>query len=216
MIRSWSSRALLLGLGTTIVLGSACCAHHHFDEKGGGLPPRLSAVDERKVFIEPVEGSGALPAEVEQALRAAADKLFGDTFAQLSADTERRGGARCFQGGCIYEVIYRDRCTQLNATETLIQHSGAALRRWPGSIYQSPAIRQPDGRLAVTWALRITDPGAKLAALKALLNPPPKAPPVFAPPTQCSSRSTSQSGAPSPSQPAPTGKPATPPAPEVK
>jgi hypothetical protein len=224
MIRSGSSRALRalwLGLGSTLVLASACCGHHHFDQKGGGLPPRLSAVDERKVFIDRVEGSGALPGDVEQPLHAAADKLFNDTFAHLNADTERKSATRCFAGGCVVEVVYHDRCVQLNATQTLIRHAGAPLRRWPGSIYQSPGIPQPDGRLAVTWALRITNPAAKREQLKALLYPPAKAPPVFAPQTQCSSRSTDNGPAPAPSSPQPpaappAAQPGSPRPPEVK
>jgi hypothetical protein len=172
------------------------------------MPKPKSPQEETQTVLQAVQTSGEVAPEVKDIVNQAADAAFVQTFGPSTPQAERSMSPSCFRIGCLVHVVYRDQCTSHAADEVLLERPSARLRKWPGGIYKTPAVRLADGRLDVTWALLLSAPEKQRQGLEALLKPPAPEPAILQREV-CTSSANIQTGSQSPAAGNPSAAPAT-------
>ena len=182
--RSWSAgrRLMVLGVSLAPVFFAACATTGGETEQNSQLqlPPRPTPEQETQTVLDGVRKAGEAPADLKPILEKAAEEAFTQTFGP-SNDTVMTERSGCSIGGCLFQVTYRDRCAQIAFKRQFIDNGMARLRDWPGTIYRTPPITLPDGRIQMTWALLLPDAQASRQRLELLLKPPMKRPDALKP-----------------------------------
>jgi len=169
----------LLGLSIT----AGACIPEETEMKPPERPaPPPTAQQETANVIALVRGSPHAPDAVGPKLKAAAEAVFERSFGLASTDQGAavRPMAECFANGCLFNVIYPDRCSQLRADVVFSTHRSPIVSQWPGSVTRTPPIGGAGNTVSVTWALFITPD--RYADLDRIIQgpPPPPPPPVQA------------------------------------
>ena len=166
--RSWSS-CLLLMVGVSL---ASCVTTGGEADLAKPIPPRPTPAQETQSVIGAVNKSGEVAPDIQPVLQKAAASAFAETFGAPGGDLVQVEDKGCFASGCLFQVTYRDRCVEQVFKRRLTETADARLRSWPGTIYQTPPVAQPDGRIQATWTLLISDSQDRRARLAALLKPP--------------------------------------------
>src|SRR5581483_9481481 len=157
--RQWFSFGLPLTLlGLSIAAGA--CIPVDAELRPPEKPPRPpTAQEETANVIGLVKSSQRLPEPVGAKLKAAAEAVFQRSFGLARTDPGAPGSpmADCFANGCLFDVVYADRCTQLRADAIFSSRQSPIISQWPGAVTRTPPIKQPNSNaVSVTWALFIT------------------------------------------------------------
>lgn len=139
-------------------------------------PP--SAQEETANVIGLVRGSQHAPDAVGGKLKAAAEAVFERSFGVAMTDQGAavRPMAECFANGCLFNVVYPNRCEQLRADAVFSARRSPIISQWPGSVTRTPPIKQGNGdAVSVTWALFISPD--KYPELDRIIQGPPQPPP---------------------------------------
>jgi hypothetical protein len=121
-------------------------------------PPRLNAQQETKRVTDIIEGSKPAPADVTAKLKDKSDNVLKRSFAGLFSEKLIVGTPTldCFTEGCLYRVVFTDRCAQLRADALFFSERTLPLLEWPGSVGRTPPITGANGQVSVTWTLYLT------------------------------------------------------------
>lgn len=141
--------------------------------------PPPTAQQETANVIALVKGSQHAPDAVGAKLKAAAEAVFQRSFGLASTDQGAavRPMAECFANGCLFNVVYDDRCAQLRADAVFASRRSPINSQWPGSVTRTPPIKQgTSDAVSVTWALFIS-PDQYPALDRIIQGPPPPPPP---------------------------------------
>jgi hypothetical protein len=121
-------------------------------------PLRPSAEQETKRVTDIIESSKAAPAEIAPTLQRASTSVLARSFGALVEEKLVVGMPEltCFAEGCLYRVVYVNRCAQLRADAVFTSDRSLALLEWPGSVGRTPPITGANGQVSVTWTLYLT------------------------------------------------------------
>jgi hypothetical protein len=152
--------AVFAAFAAFLVLGAACASKQEPRELEPVLPVRPTAEQETKSVTDVIEASQQAPDAVTAAkIKTAADSVFNRTFGALIAAKLIVGTPRetCFAAGCLFRVVFADRCAQLRGDVLYTSDRNVALLEWPGTIARTPPITVPgSAQVNVTWALYLT------------------------------------------------------------
>jgi hypothetical protein len=147
-------------------------------------PVRPTAQQETANVIALVRGSQHPPDGVGAKLKSAAETVFARSFGAPITDRGTTAGgpmAECFANGCLFNVVYADRCAQLRADMVFSSRRSPIISQWPGTVTRTPPIKGDGNTVSVTWALFITpDRYPELDKILQGGGPPPPPPPVAA------------------------------------
>ncbi|HET6150344.1 MAG TPA: hypothetical protein VFH68_22585 [Polyangia bacterium] len=173
---TWSHSWPLGPLLVFAICVSACATTGEGEMKPPDLPPpppRPTPDQETQTVIGSVQKSGEVAPDIQPILFKAAEAAFGQTFDNPDPSVVQIDRGGCFGSGCLFFVTYHDRCAADAFKQRLTDVAAARLRDWPGTIYQTPPMKMPDGRIRVTWALLLAETPNRRARLEALLQPAP-------------------------------------------
>lgn len=178
------SRQLLSFLLPLTLVGLSMAAGACIPEETEMKPPERPALaptaqQETANVIGLVKGSPHAPDAIGAKLKAAAEAVFERSFGLANTDqgAAARPMAECFANGCLFNVVYPDRCSQLRADMIFSTHRSPIVSQWPGSVTRTPPIKlENSSAVSVTWALFIT-PDRYPELDKIIQGPPPPPPP---------------------------------------
>jgi hypothetical protein len=173
---------------TRVKVESPCC-----QEQSIPRPPAPTAEQEKRSLEQRVESSGAPAPQDLATLQKAADLVFQRTFAPfLNGPISRaKPAADCFKAGCLVQVVYADRCSQLTSDQAISGNHSAAILRWPGTFFRTAVVPLGDGRLGATWGFLL--PQASVTdRLQQILKEPDTAPSIPSPVPGCPAQTKAQ------------------------
>ena len=178
LARQCSSLAII-ALSAAVALGA--CIPEEVEIKP---PVRPTPQQETANVVALVRGSQHVPDVVGSKLKSAAEKVFASSFGAPITDrgtTAAGPMAECFANGCLFNVVYADRCAQLRADAVFSSRRSPIISQWPGTVTRTPPIKGDGNTVSVTWALFITpDKYPELDRILQGGGPPPPPPPVAA------------------------------------
>lgn len=177
-----SRQLLLFGLPLTLIglsIAAGACIPEETELRPAERPPRPpTAQEETANVIGLVKGSQPAPDHIGGKLKAAAEAVFERSFGLASTDQGAavRPMAECSANGCLLNVVYPDRCSQLRADAIFSSRRSPIISQWPGSVTRTPPIKQGNSpAVSVTWALFITPD--RYHELDRVIKGPPDPPP---------------------------------------